>query len=313
VKRLAAIVLVVLIAALPFGCTPPVEREGPEVTAGVTAPATDLAEIDTPDEAGDDPAVPDLDKLPVDELVKRVMKAKNPAFEGEIGIRSDDSGVVRIVAVNDPAVEDISALEDLPLMAIDLRGCHVKDISALRGAPLREAYLEDTGIDDIGPLKGAPLEKLYLSNTRVKDISPLKGAPLKELNMVGAKVSDLSPLEGSPLRMLWVTDCPVSDVGPLAKVPVVSVTLENTLISDLGPLKGHPTLERLHIAGTRVTDLSVLEWIPGLTRLIFTPSRIEKGIEAAKGLPRMREIGTGFDSRMPPSQFWQRYDEGEFK
>ena len=176
-----------------------------------------------------------------------------------------------------------------------------------------ELYLEDTGVEDIGPLAGMPLVKLYLSNCPVADLGPLKGCDsLKELNLVGTKVSDLGPLKGMGVEMLWLTGCPISDIGPLQTVRLVSVTLADTKVSDLGPLKGHPTLRRLHIAGTDVTDLSVLQWLQ-LTRLIFTPNRIKTGIEYARGMASLTEIGADFESRMPPDQFWPMYDAGEFK
>ena len=56
----------------------------------------------------------------------------------------------------------------------------------------------------------------------------------------------------------------------------------------------------------------------GLTRLIFTPSRIKKGIDYAREMPSIREIGTAFgtpgdEGKMhPPHIFWQMYDEGKF-
>ena len=244
--------------------------------------------------------------------LKAALKAKNPSFQGEVEVGADQSGIIA-VKVNDEAIEDISPLAGLPLRGLDLARCHITDISALRGAPLMELYLEDTGVEDIGPLAGMPLVKLYLSNSPVEDLGPLKDCgSLKDLNLVGTKVSDLGPLKGMGIEMLWLTDCPVSDISPLQTVRLVSVTLANTKVSDLGPLKGHPTLQRLHIAGTEVTDLSALQWLQ-LTRLIFTPNRIKTGIEYARGMAGLTEIGTDFESRMPPDQFWPMYDAGDFK
>jgi len=75
-------------------------------------------------------------------------------------------------------------------------------------------------------------------------------------------------------------------------------------------------LQRLHVGETKVTDLTPLRGL-SLTRLVFTPSRIEKGIEEARRLRGLNEIGTQFDDKgrdlMPPSGFWARYDEGAFK
>ena len=243
--------------------------------------------------------------------LKAALKEKNPNFQGEVEIGADPSGIIA-VKVNDEAIEDISPLAGLPLRRLDLAMPHHRH-QRTAGRPLMEVYLEDTGVEDIGPLAGMPLVKLYLSNCPVADLGPLKGCDsLKELNLVGTKVSDLGPLKGMGIEMLWLTGCPISDIGPLQTVRLVSVTLADTKVSDLSPLKGHPTLRRLHIAGTDVTDLSVLQWLQ-LTRLIFTPNRIKTGIEHARDMASLTEIGAEFESRMPPDQFWPMYDAGEFK
>ncbi len=217
------------------------------------------------------------------------------------------------VSLGGTAVADIAALKSIEnLVALDLAKTAVRDLATIKGAPIRELYLEETQVEDIGPLEGMPLEKLYLSHSKVSDLKPLKGSPLKELNIVGTQVSDLSPLEGSWVRMLWFSECPVEDLTPLKKVPLVSVTMEATPVSDLSPLDRHPSLRRLHIAKTQVTDLTPIKWLK-LTRLIFTPERIEKGIGFARDMKTLTEIGPSFEERMPPAQFWRAYEAGAFR
>ena len=115
--------------------------------------------------------------------------------------------------------------------------------------------------------------------------------------------------------MLWLNRCPVSDISPLQAVPLVSLTLAETKVSDLSPLKGHP-LQRLRIARSEVRDLTVLEWLR-LRRLVFTPNRISKGIEHARNMKSLAEIGTrfgeGVNDLQRPAQFWAMYDAGKFK
>jgi len=65
-------------------------------------------------------------------------------------------------------------------------------------------------------------------------------------------------------------------------------------------------LQRLHIAETPVSDLTPLAGLK-LTRLIFTPGSIEKGLEIPKNMDTIYEIGTTFESRMPPADFWRMY------
>jgi Leucine-rich repeat (LRR) protein len=114
------------------------------------------------------------------------------------------------------------------------------------------------------------------------------------------------------VETLWLSKTPVVDIGPLALVSsLVSLTLEDTKVSDISPLKGHP-LKRLHIGRTDVTDLTPLKWMR-LTRLIFTPARITSGLDLARNMPGLEEIGVDFPSRMLPGKFWKLYDEGEIK
>ena len=76
--------------------------------------------------------------------------------------------------------------------------------------------------------------------------------------------------------------------------------------------EGTPTLQRLHIGNTPVTDLTPLRNLP-LTRLIFNPSPITKGLMDVRRIPTMREIGTTLEGQQPPIEFWEAYDKGEVK
>ncbi len=251
-----------------------------------------------------------------EEGLRAALRRANPELTGEVGVAGDGRAILA-VETHDRNLTDISPLAGLPLLGLDLARSGVEDLTPLQGMPLRELYLEDTPVDDIESLEGMPLEKLYLSNTKVDDLDPLrKATQLKELNLVGAQVSDLSPLAGLPrLELLWLTGCPVDDVAPLARVrSLVSLTLEDTEVDDLSPLEGHPLL-RLHIGKTPVTDLTPLRSMQ-LTRLIFTPNRIEKGMEHARNMSTLREIGLEFsDPRarppMAPAEFWAKYDAGK--
>ena len=67
-----------------------------------------------------------------------------------------------------------------------------------------------------------------------------------------------------------------------------------------------------------MTDLTPLRFNQGLTRLVFTPNRIKEGIDYARALPNVREIGLAFgvpgepNQMWPPNVFWPMYDSGEF-
>jgi hypothetical protein len=250
------------------------------------------------------------DRILTPEQLIAALRQKNPGFDGvNIAMRPISADLLEM-GINDPTVKDISPLRKQRIAKLDLRFCDLTDLSPLEGMPLSELYLEENRrLRDLSPLRGMPLHKLYLTNTAVENLGPLRGAPLIELNAVGAKIKNLEPLSQSPLQMLWLTDCPVSDISPLQETPLVSLTLENTPVSDLSPLAGHP-LQRLHIAGTGITDLTPVGQMQ-LRRLIFTPDRIETGLDIVRNAESIGELGSNFDNRMPPGEFWELFDDGK--
>jgi Leucine-rich repeat (LRR) protein len=86
-----------------------------------------------------------------------------------------------------------------------------------------------------------------------------------------------------------------------------SLTLEGTKVADLRPLSRMTSLKRLHIGNTPVSDLSPLKTLK-LERLIFTPRNIRKGLDVVRNMKTLMEVGTTLETRMPPEQFWSRYD-----
>jgi hypothetical protein len=89
---------------------------------------------------------------------------------------------------------------------------------------------------------------------------------------------------------------------------LISLTLEGTRVADLSTLAGHKTLQRLHIAGTPIADLTPIREMQ-LVRLIFTPGSVTSGIEIVRGMISLQEIGTTLDGCMSPAQFWELYDQ----
>jgi len=256
-------------------------------------------------------------KITTPTQLEAALREKNPGYQGGIWVEPGPGTAFGVVRINDPTVRDISPLKGLPLDTLDLSLCHISDISDLKGMPLSGLLLEGTAVSDISVVKEMPLKILYLGSTRAKDLSPLAGSQtLKQLYLMNTKVTDLTPLKDTKLESLWLTGSGVTGIGPLKTVPLISLTLADTKVSDLSPLKGHPTLQRLHVARTDVTDLTPLEGLK-LTRLIFTPNRIKKGIDVARKM-NLREIDVEFPPArggppMSPLQFWRRYDAGEFK
>lgn len=207
-------------------------------------------------------------------------------------------------------VSDLSPLKGAPLRAMDLFKTRVSDLSPLNGAPLEVLLLDETLVADLSPLKDAKLVRLRLNSTKVSSIEALKGMPLEHLNLFQTKVSDLSPLKGAPLSEVWLNETPVEDISALRGAPLITLTLHRTPVRELGPLADCTTLERLHIGETEVTDLGPVLNLP-LTRLIFTPSKITRGLQEIRGVETIREIGTTLEGKMSPLEFWPLYDEGK--
>jgi hypothetical protein len=237
------------------------------------------------------------------DLLHERLRQTNPGYRGGAMVAVQPRlGLVG--QINTETVTDLSSLQGVAFGALDLRGTHVTDISPLKGMPLFMLGLEGTRVTDLRPIGGARLKRLYLNDTPVADLAPLKGMLIEELMLVNTRVSDVSPLKGMPLKMLWLSNTPVSNIEPIADCPLLSLTLEGTRVDDLSPLSGHPTLERLHIGKTAVTDLSAIKDLK-LTRLIFTPAAVTNGLDAVRSMSSLREVGTTLESRMSPTQFWQ--------
>jgi hypothetical protein len=239
--------------------------------------------------------------------IHQALKSASPGYNGR-GQFQMTGGKVTVADLSGTGIVDPLPLRELPLEALDLSENPVADLSGLRGMPLRRLALEGTEVTDLSPLQGMPLSELYLNRTRIDDLSPLAGMPLELLNLYETNVNDLSPLRGMPIRMLWLNGTKVSDISPIAGCPLVSLTLERTPVADLSPLTGS-TIERLHIGQTPVLDLTPLAETE-LTRLIFTPPGINKGLEIVRNMASIREIGATLEKRMRPKEFWAIYDKG---
>lgn len=238
----------------------------------------------------------------------------------ELGIGGDGvllktGGEIRVVRLPGTNVMDLSPLTGLPLRELDISNTRVSNLTPLAGMPLEELYAERSPITDLSPLAGMPLRSLYLTDTPVADVSALAGMSFQELNLVGTQVADLESCRGiSSIVILWLRDTPATDLSPLKDVPVTSLDVQDTAVSDLSPLSEKHDLRRLNIAGTEVTDLWPLADLE-LLRLVFTPAKIESGIEAVRNMSSLTELGVQFetpDDAIPAAEFWRRYDAGEF-
>ena len=247
------------------------------------------------------------------EEVHRRLKKKNPEYASNAQIGIDDQGEIYGVSLRDTNVTDLTSLEGLRLKMLDLYGLSISDLHPLEQLPLHTLMLENSQVSDLSPLRGMPLRELWLNHNPVSDLSPLRGMKIEKLNLFGTNVTDISVVQSLPLNTLWLRDTGVEDFSPLRGTWLESLDVENTKFRDLKILKGMP-LQRLNIAGTDVTDLTPLAEF-SLTRLIFTPRRIEKGIDVLRNMSTIRELDVTFrePTRLTPAEFWKKFDAGEIE
>ena len=219
------------------------------------------------------------------------------------------------VLIGETEISDISPLKGAPIKGFEASHSKVADLTAFEGnMQLTHLYLESALVSDISPLKSCPLQVLWLRGCPVEDLSILQGKSLEQLNLCDTPLQNLDTVKTMQLGTLWMRNTNVKNLAPLADHELVSLDVEGSAVSDLKPLANMSSLKRLNIARTEVTDLSPLSEL-ALERLIFTPSKIQSGIESIRAMPTLREIDTSFEEgpARSPSEFWELYDAGKFK
>jgi Leucine-rich repeat (LRR) protein len=197
------------------------------------------------------------------------------------------------LSLSSTEVSDLSPLSGLSgLTELSLSSTEVSDLSPLSGlSGLTTLWLSSTQVSDLSPLSGlSGLTELVLDSTQVSDLSPLSGlSGLTELDLDSTQVSDLSPLSGlKNLSWLSLGGSGVSlslpstassganlilelsqeiDLRPLAGLThLKALCLKNMLGTvDLSSLSGLYELDELHLEGTEVYDISVLDHLKHLT------------------------------------------------
>ena len=259
------------------------------------------------DDSGDAP--PEKESSHEINRIQEIIMRANPEYRGQ-GKFHQENGMITAAEFPSCGLRDLSPLKGLQLMALDLSGNPVREIRHLKGMPLRRLFLENTRVESLRELNEARLVELRLNDSPVSSLRGLEGQPLENLYAVGTRITEVSALSSSNLRQLWLSESPVSDVTGLNGLPLVSLTLYRTLVSDLSFVRKLPVLQRLHIGDTLIEDLTPLDGL-NLTRLVFSPERIKKGLEVVRNLHGLREIGTAFDNNRrdltSPEAFWQNY------
>ncbi len=280
--------------------------------------------------------------LPAAGQVKAVaarLKDLNPGFDGQVTPTLRDGAVTGLRFLSDAiddiapvraltgltaldcsgtfpsagALADLSPLRGMRLTSLKARGTRVHDLSPLRGMPLVSLDLYVCGdVSDLASLKGMALTYVDLGSTQARDLNPLKGMPLTYLNLYRCPIPDLESLRGLPLGSLVLGSTQVRDLAPLEGMPLTTLNLWGcSQVKDLAPLRAM-RLTYLHLGNSGVSDLRPLRDMP-LEEFYLSPKSVSQGLEVIRDMKRLKSIGVAGDQARPATEFWARYDRGEFK
>jgi serine/threonine protein kinase len=227
-------------------------------------------------------------------------------------------------------VQDFSPLHDLPLLNLDLSYTAVTDLDQLPATIRNLNLLLCKSVRDFRPLKRMALASVNLSQTQFNDLNALPPETLIDLEVshCGA-IKDFSPLRNLALARLNVLNCvnfrtleyvqkmpcvelnisstPVNDLGPMRGMKIKSLSIINCAqIKDLSPLRDLP-LEYLNMQNVPAEDLSPLAALP-LRDLVFTPTKLTKGIDALRSHKSLQRINTTWPPTLSPAEFWKQFD-----
>ena len=260
--------------------------------------------------------------LSPDEQVKQVVNKLKELnyFYDKIESHKVEGTAVTELSLSSEQITDISpikALKNLRVLrcagaAWDKRG-KLSDISALASLPLVKLDCSINMISDLSPLKGMPLEVLTLTNNKKINLGSLpSGLPLKELYLEGSQITDLAPLADFKLTRLSVAYNAINDLTPLKDMPLRSLAIGFTDVQDLSPILKAPLGEYVAIQNCRVSDISGLAAKP-VSVLVLNPNRITSGLKEIRANANILKLGTDWNKVYPASEFWSRFDAGEFQ
>ncbi|MEM7392740.1 MAG: leucine-rich repeat domain-containing protein, partial [Verrucomicrobiota bacterium] len=173
---------------------------------------------------------------------------------------------------------NITPLEGIPFVRLNLGSWGVSDLTPLKGMPLKHLYISSTKVQSLQALADLPLGFLGASHLEVNDLAPLSGIKtLKKLELANTRMKDLTGLSGLRLEELDISRSSVVDLSPLRGMPLKALILNNTEITDLSPLRGMP-LEKLEMRPVYdLKDLTPLRGMP-LKDLKVNSHRLESSV-----------------------------------
>ncbi|MCM1209566.1 MAG: protein kinase, partial [Ruminococcus sp.] len=161
-------------------------------------------------------------------------------------------------------ITDIAPIADNPSLEIlDISYNPLENIDALEQADnLREVNFNETAIHNIDVLNKEKINSLNICYTQLEDLSEVtQFKNLEKLYVSGADVKEIEMINTMKnLQLLGLFDSDIkklSEVSGLSNLYCLDVGSSKQL-EDLSGLDNFPQLSYLGIAGTRVTDLSII-------------------------------------------------------
>ena len=209
---------------------------------------------------------------------------------GVLDLGFDDS----LPPQNSNNISDISALERLNLIALDLGGNNITDISALARLNLIALELGGNNIADISALSGMiDLTQLGLSVNNISDISAISGlTQLTKLYIAANNISNIAPIAGlTRLTDLILAANNILDIAPVARLTQLTrLDLSENNISDISPVAALTQLNTLRFLSNAISNIAAVAGLTRLTWLDLSANYIAD-ISPIAGLTQLESLG----------------------
>lgn len=193
-----------------------------------------------------------------------------------------------VVDIRDQPLRDLSILNGMPIIELDLHHCPFVDLTPIHELKLEKLSISSDVLTDLGPLRGMSIDRLFLNCVNLRDLSPLKEVPLRELYLIESKnPADVAVLAEIPTLEKVTVPVHARNVQALRNLPrlkllgyrlIASVPdstftefwesydwisrLQEAGFRTQGLRRLNNGLWELNLGGTDVSDLNALHGIP---------------------------------------------------
>ena len=123
---------------------------------------------------------------------------------------------------------------------------------------------DNPGIKNLDCISYMPVFKLNISGTGLTNLHFTKPMQLKVLNFSFTKIYDLSVLRDSQLEEIYLDRTPVKSLWHLKDVPLKRISIQHTILTDLSVLNRILTLERVILKKSNYTQQMIDKISPSI-------------------------------------------------